>query len=87
MLRTFSVVIFTSTVVGVVLKLLTYMLFTYKHFVIYVMFNVLYRKEELAGGRAAGQVGTGEGRPMHGRTGRYGRDSCAMHIHHNQLFT
>ena len=43
MLRTFSVVIFISTIVGVVLKLCTYMLFTYMHFVIYVMFNVLYR--------------------------------------------
>ena len=39
----FSVVIFISTVVGVVLKLCTYMLFTYMHFVIYVTFNVLYR--------------------------------------------
>ncbi len=39
----FSVVIFISTIEGVVLKLCTYMLFTYMHFVIYVMFNVLYR--------------------------------------------
>jgi hypothetical protein len=42
MLRTFSVIIFISTIVGVVLKLFTYMLFTYMHFVIFVMFKVLY---------------------------------------------
>jgi hypothetical protein len=44
MLRTFSVVIFISTIVGVVLKLFTYMPFTYMHFVIFVMFNLLYRR-------------------------------------------
>ena len=44
MLRTFSVVIFISTIVVVVLKLFTYMLFTYMHFVIFIMFNVLYRR-------------------------------------------
>ncbi len=40
MLRTFSMVIFISTV----MVIFTCMLFTHMHFVIFVMFNVLYRR-------------------------------------------
>jgi hypothetical protein len=47
MLRTFSVVILISTVVGVIKTIYLYAV-TYMHFVIYIMFNVLYRRRLLS---------------------------------------
>ena len=79
-------VIFISTIEGVVLKLCTYMLFTYMHFVIYVMFNVLYRSRlschvgEINAGFELFGHGTAAGHTPYTqtRTGPAGRSSVSL---------